>query len=363
MSVWLPTAKLLNLAGVPYPYLNLIASGSANVISEIKFEVTERCNLSCSFCHQNFGVKDGITDLDRKAYLRFLQAAKAERIPIVRITGGEPLLLKAADEYLRLAKEMGFKTIVNTNGTALTEKRVDGLKGLVDGFKISLPAANEESMDAMTGHKGVWRRKWEAIERLEKHGFLVGVLTVMTTENIQRFQQFIDLLGPHETLRWQPLRAETQDDGRRPVTAQDIRSLAAYIADARKSPRWKDLRLGLATPFCALENPYDGVKLFCGGASCGPVKSLAVTSEGGVVACYSRRGALDVSHGLRKAGQALATDDFEHLPAVCRHCPLAPQCRGGCRCEYALDDTPYGRIDYLAEPWRMPHAGEFAPPP
>jgi radical SAM protein with 4Fe4S-binding SPASM domain len=350
----------MNRLGVPYRLLNFIVSASSNILIEIKFEVTDRCNLACSFCHQDFGVKGGTEALDAEIYERMLVAAKEEKIPIVRITGGEPLLLKSTDDYLRRAKEMGFTVIVNTNGTALTEKRIQALRGLVDIFKISLPAANEQAMTRLTGNSSAWRRKWEALEQLQQHGFCAEAMTVMTSENIAQFDTFIRLLEPHEKIRWKPLRAETQENGGHPVTRQDIRMLAAQLAQARMRKRWNGLTLGLATPFCALENPYDAVDLFAGGHSCGPLESLTVTSEGKAVRCYSRRDPIDISKGLRKTSHELMIADFDRLPAVCRSCPLGPLCRGGCLCEWALADTPFGRMDHLADPVRMPHAMPLA---
>ena len=120
------------------------------------------------------------------------------------------------------------------------------------------------------------------------------------------------------------------------------------------------LTLGLATPFCALENPYDAVDLFSGGVTCGPVHSLTVTAKGAAIRCYSRRDSVDVNGGLRKAAQKLAMMDFDRLPKVCRHCPLSPLCRGGCLCDWALEKTPFGMIDYLADPTKIDPAGEFA---
>ncbi|HEY2137771.1 MAG TPA: radical SAM protein [Xanthobacteraceae bacterium] len=360
MSWWLPAARVLNRMGVPYPLMNFIISGTSNDLAEVKFEVTDRCNLTCSFCHQDFGAKGGTEALDRETYERVLATAKADKISTVRITGGEPLLLKSTDDFLRRAKELGFRTIVNTNGTALTEKRLRGLHGLVDCFKISLPAADEETMSRETGNCTTWRRKWEALDRLEKCGFRTEILTVMTAENIRQFDKFIELLEPRTTIRWQPLRAETQEGGPHPATRQDIRTLAARILEVRKRDRWKELTLGLATPFCALENPYDAVGLFHGGATCGPVSSLSVAPDGHALRCYSRRDPIDISGGLRKANRALATADFDRLPRVCRHCPLSPLCRGGCLCEWALEDTPFGRMDYLADPARIPGSEAFA---
>jgi radical SAM protein with 4Fe4S-binding SPASM domain len=359
MSWWLSTAKALNKLGVPYPYLNRIACGSTSILAEIKFEVTDRCNLACTFCHQDFGAKGGTTTLDLGAYERVLMAAKSERVPVVRLTGGEPLVLKSIDGFLRRAKELGFTVIVNTNGTALPEKRLQALKGLIDYIKISLPAPDEETMTRITGNKTTWRRKWEALERLERLGIRTDILTVMTSENILQFDKFIGLLEPHPSICWRPLRAETQDGDRHPVSRDEIRSLAAKLSEARTRERWKYLSLGLATPFCALENPADAVELFSGGRSCGPVESLTVTNHGELARCYSRREAIDISKGLRKTNLELSLRDFEQLPAVCRNCPFVPQCRGGCRCDWSLVETPFGSMDYLADPMNVDGARAF----
>src|ERR1700690_431577 len=316
MSWWLPTAKALNRLGVPYPYLNRIACGSTSILTEIKFELTDRCNLACTFCHQDFGAKGGTTTLDMEVFERVLMAAKNERITIIRLTGGEPTVLKSIDVFLRRAKDLGFSIIVNTNGTALPEKRLRALQGLVDCIKISLPAADEQTMTRLTGNKTTWRRKWEALECLQKLGINTDILTVMTAENIQQFDGFIRLLEPHPSIHWKLLRAETQDGDRHPVSRDDIRCLAAKLSKVRTRARWKNLNLGLATPFCALENPSDAVELFSGGRSCGPVESLTVTSQGELVRCYSRRDRIDMSKGLRKTNLELSLQDYEQLPPV-----------------------------------------------
>lgn len=360
MSRWLQVTKALNRLGVPYPYLNRIICGSTSILTEIKIEVTDRCNLACTFCHQDFGAKNGVTTLDMAYYERVLEVAKNERIPVVRLTGGEPLVLKSIDEFLRQAKTLGFAVIVNTNGTALPEKRLQALKGLLDCIKISLPAADEQTMTRLTGNKTTWRRKWQALELLEKLDIRTDILTVMTAENIRQFDEFIRLLEPHPSICWRPLRAETQDGDREPVSRDDIRELAAKLSTVRTRQRWSNLSLGLATPFCALPNPADAVELFSGGRSCGPVESLTVTSQGDVVRCYSRRDPVDISNGLRKRNLELSLRDFDGLPAVCRNCPFVPLCRGGCRCDWSLVDTEFGRMDYLADARNIEGADAFA---
>lgn len=363
MTAWVPAARLLAQIGVPYPYLNYIGCASSSILTEIKVEVTDRCNLACSFCHQEFGAKGGTTALDMAAFERLLAAAKKDRIRVIRLTGGEPMVLKSIDAYIKRAKAEGFFVVVNTNGTALTEKRFAVLKDYIDCVKISLPAPDEETTTRLTGDAKAWRRKWTAIELLARHNVMTHILSVMTPENIRHFEDFLLLLEPYPHVSWKPLRDEPQEGGAHPVSREDMRVLAKKIAAAQHNPRWKTVMLGLGAPFCALENPAEAAAVFGGGHSCGPYESLTVTSEGNAVRCYSRREPLDLSRGLRAAARDLTVRDFEAMPAVCRACPHAVPCRAGCRCEAALVETPYGRLDYLADPSVMPGAEAFRTAP
>jgi sulfatase maturation enzyme AslB (radical SAM superfamily) len=63
--------------------------------------------------------------------------------------------------------------------------------------------------------------------------------------------------------------------------------------------------------------------------------------------------------GLRQTGRELSAQDFNKMPLVCRNCPYAPQCRGGCRCEWSLVETPFGRMDYLADPTNIAGSKAF----
>ena len=136
------------------------------------------------------------------------------------------------------------------------EKRLCELQGLVDWFKISLPAADEETMTRLTGDRSAWRPKWEALGFLEKYGCKTDILTVMTSENIRRFDDFLDLLEPHELLYWKPLRGKPGrqqspgDTGRDPHACGDTSLRHAAASDGapwpwhwrRRSAHWRSLR-------------------------------------------------------------------------------------------------------------------------
>ncbi|MEI7613568.1 MAG: radical SAM protein [Betaproteobacteria bacterium] len=333
----------------PFYVKNQLESLASDESLELKFEVTEQCNLACSFCHQDFGRAAGVQVLDRSIYQRILVQAHDEGINALRLTGGEPMILKSIGWYLEQAKKFGFHVTVNSNGTALTESRIKAFKGFVDCFKISLPAADEQAMTRITGDRRAWLRKWESIAYLAGYGYDLEILSVMTRENIERFDDFIDLLAPLN-VRWVPLRAEPQEGDKRPVSREDVIALANHLTVARRRERWGDLTLGLAVPFCALDNPFEAARLFSGGRGCGPVQSLTITSTGQVSRCYSRREPVQITRGLREACRTLLREDLAKLPPVCQDCGFWFECRGGCRCDIALENTSLGLLDYLANP-------------
>lgn len=82
-------------------------------------EITNVCNLSCSFCHKTKRTPRFITEEE------FYLAAKRLR-PFASYLYfhlmGEPLLHPLLERFFEIAHELGFKVIITTNGTLLKEK-------------------------------------------------------------------------------------------------------------------------------------------------------------------------------------------------------------------------------------------------
>lgn len=106
----------------------------AKPLKKAYLEITNICNLDCSFCHK--------TKRER-AFMskeRFTYAAKE----LYRVADylyfhvmGEPLLHPELGEFLAIAAEIGFRIILTTNGTLL-KKQEDTLLSCVGLHKISI---------------------------------------------------------------------------------------------------------------------------------------------------------------------------------------------------------------------------------
>lgn len=80
------------------------------------FEITNACNLKCSFCH---GTKREIKFITKEQFLLGASRLRGFADFLYFHLLGEPLLHPMLGDFLCIAKDMGFKPIITTNGTLL----------------------------------------------------------------------------------------------------------------------------------------------------------------------------------------------------------------------------------------------------
>ncbi len=88
------------------------------------------CNLDCSYCDTKYARKsDTGTDI---SVFKLVNLAKKAAVPIVEITGGEPLLQRETPFLCEKLQEVGFIVMVETNGSLPLEKLPDGIIRVID---------------------------------------------------------------------------------------------------------------------------------------------------------------------------------------------------------------------------------------
>jgi radical SAM protein with 4Fe4S-binding SPASM domain len=83
-------------------------------------EITNVCNLSCSFCPETCRVPEF---MNIQTFSKILDQIKPHTEYIYLHVKGEPLLHPNLDEFLNLSYEKGFKVNITTNGTLIKEVR------------------------------------------------------------------------------------------------------------------------------------------------------------------------------------------------------------------------------------------------
>jgi len=89
-------------------------------------EPTTACNMQCEGCYRDtsHGVHKSLDEV--RSDLEVFQ--RLRKSDCMSICGGDPLVHPEIVEIVRMSKAMGWKPIINTNGLALTKKRLLALK-------------------------------------------------------------------------------------------------------------------------------------------------------------------------------------------------------------------------------------------
>ena len=86
---------------------------------KVYVEITNTCNMNCSFCH---GTKRSPKMMNLNEFKIILQKLKPHTNYIYYHLLGEPLIHPDLEKFISLANSNGFKSIITTNGTLLKER-------------------------------------------------------------------------------------------------------------------------------------------------------------------------------------------------------------------------------------------------
>ncbi|MDO8928326.1 MAG: radical SAM protein [Bacteroidota bacterium] len=123
-------------------------------INYLRISVTDRCNLRCTYCMPEEGIRllNHADILSFEEITEFANLAVANGITKVRLTGGEPLVRKDIVKLVAmLAAIDGLEDLsMTTNGILLSEHAVDLKKAGLNRINISLDTVNPDQFCQIT---------------------------------------------------------------------------------------------------------------------------------------------------------------------------------------------------------------------
>ena len=109
-----------------------------------------QCNQRCRFCYAAGQSLGASAELSTEEWKQAIDKLREARVPMVTFTGGEPTLRPDLAELVDHAK--WFVTRLNTNGVALTDELVRGLKAAgLDSLQVTLYDADAAIHHELTG--------------------------------------------------------------------------------------------------------------------------------------------------------------------------------------------------------------------
>jgi radical SAM protein with 4Fe4S-binding SPASM domain len=163
-------------------------------LAAVYFTVTRWCDRGCPYCYQGLNDRqDTDMTMDQvKLALERIQAVNPRAHLVV--TGGEPLSHSRIYDIFDLIEEMGFTTMIITNGTYLDKKMARFLKTL-KGLKfvqISLDGFTAETHEVTRG-KGHFPKVMAAIRNVADEGLPFKLAPTLHEGNYHELPQIAEM--------------------------------------------------------------------------------------------------------------------------------------------------------------------------
>jgi heme b synthase len=114
--------------------------------------------------------------------------------PVIILTGGEPLLRADIFDLARYGTDKGFRMVMATNGTLMTEETVQKMKTSgIQRISVSLDGPSSETHDAFRKVKGAFERSLKGIELANKGGLEFQINTTITQMNLHLIADILKL--------------------------------------------------------------------------------------------------------------------------------------------------------------------------
>jgi len=89
------------------------------------WNLVRRCNLTCKHCYSISTDKDFPGELDTQQVFDVMEDLSAFRVPVLILSGGEPLMRPDIFDISQRAKAMGFYVGLSSNGTLIKRDNIE----------------------------------------------------------------------------------------------------------------------------------------------------------------------------------------------------------------------------------------------
>lgn len=201
----------------------------------IKLNITKKCNLRCSHCF----IEEYENELSLDNVINLIDDFNKNKLGIIFITGGEPLLYSNIYKVLEYLKSYNIPTCIASNGTLIDKDIARKLSEYnINNIQISIDGYNDEIHDSIRGY-GSFKRAIEGINNLIECKINVIIGYVINNKNIDYIEEIIFLgekLGV-KAIRFElylPIALEPDKD-ELSLTSKDIEKIHSKLLNIKNN--------------------------------------------------------------------------------------------------------------------------------
>ena len=158
------------------------------------WNLVRRCNLACRHCYSISADIDFPGELATAEIFRTMDDLRSFGVPVLILSGGEPLLHPDFFAIARRAKAMGFYVGLSTNGTLIDAAMLPAIAGVgFDYVGISIDGI-AATHDRFRRRDGAFAASLRGVRLCRDAGIKVGLRFTLTQENAHDLPALLDLM-------------------------------------------------------------------------------------------------------------------------------------------------------------------------
>ncbi len=227
------------------------------------WNLIRRCNLTCKHCYSISADKDFAGELSTQEIYAVMDDLKRFRVPVLILSGGEPLLRPDLFDIARRAKGLGFYVGLSSNGTLIDESSIRRIAETdFDYVGVSLDGIRE-THDKFRRMQGAFEKSLAGIRLCRDYGnnggLKIGVRFTMTQDNAHDLPGLLKLIEDEGIDRFYFSHLNYAGRGNKNRKDDAHHQMTRQAMDLLFDTCWAYQQRGLDKEFTTGNNDADGV--------------------------------------------------------------------------------------------------------
>jgi len=225
------------------------------------WNLVRRCNLTCKHCYSISADKDFSGELSTREVFAVMDDLKAFHVPVLILSGGEPLLRPDIFDIARRAKAMGFYVGLSSNGTLVNAANVAEIAATgFDYVGISLDGLRA-THDRFRRKEGAFDAALNGLRLCRDAGTKVGMRFTLTQDNAHDLPALLDLMETERIDKFYLSHLNYAGRGNKNRKDDAHFKTTRSALDLLFDLCWRQVQAGQAKEYVTGNNDADGVYL------------------------------------------------------------------------------------------------------
>ena len=223
------------------------------------WNLIRRCNLTCKHCYSISADTNFPGELSTEQVYTVMDDLKAFHVPVLILSGGEPLLRPDIFDIAKRAKAKGFYVGLSSNGTLIDENNIDRIAECDFNYVgVSLDGIRE-THDKFRRLDGAFEASLKGIRLCRDLGLKIGVRYTMTQDNAHDLPELLKLVEDEGIDRFYFSHLNYAGRGNKNRKDDAQYQLTRWAMDLLFDTCWEYQQRGLNKEFTTGNNDADGV--------------------------------------------------------------------------------------------------------